>query len=74
MKNAFYFTLKVLFAVKIFKVLSWLFWYVGKRIDKKARVDFITYDVKTSETNNHDTHIVQYQEVKAIRQWNLVGS
>ena len=30
MKNAFYFILKTLFVLKIFKFLSWLFGYVGK--------------------------------------------
>ena len=30
MKNAFYFILKALFVLKIFKFLSWLFGYVGK--------------------------------------------
>ena len=33
MKNAFYFTLKTLFLLKIFKFLSWLFGYVEKRLD-----------------------------------------
>ena len=30
MKNAFYFILKALFVLKIFKFLSWLFGHVGK--------------------------------------------
>ena len=30
MKNAFYFTLKALFVLKIFKFLSWLFGHVEK--------------------------------------------
>ena len=30
MKNAFYFTLKTLFVLKIFKFLSWLFGHVEK--------------------------------------------
>ena len=33
MKNAFYFTSKVLFVLKIFKFLSWLFSHVAKRLD-----------------------------------------
>ena len=32
-ENAFYFTLKALFAFKIFKFLSWLFGHVEKRLD-----------------------------------------
>ena len=35
MKNAFYFTLKALFVLQIFKLLSWLFGHVAKRFDKK---------------------------------------
>ena len=31
MKNDFYFILKALFVLKIFKFLSWLFGHVGKR-------------------------------------------
>ena len=33
MKNAFYFALKALFVLKIFKFLFWLFGYVEKRFD-----------------------------------------
>ena len=33
MKNAFYFTLKALFVLKIFKFLSCLFVHVGKRLE-----------------------------------------
>ena len=32
MKNAFYFTLKALFVIKISKFLSWLFGYVEKTV------------------------------------------
>ena len=35
MKNAFYFALKALFVLKIFKFLSWLFGHVEKRLDQK---------------------------------------
>ena len=35
MKNAFYFILKALFFLQIFKFLSWLFGHVAKRLDKK---------------------------------------
>ena len=38
MKNAFYFTLKALFVLKIFKFLSVLFDYVKKRLDRKIRL------------------------------------
>ena len=33
MKNAFYFTSKALFDLKIFKLLSWFFGHVAKRLD-----------------------------------------
>ena len=33
MKNAFYFTSKALFVLKVFKFLSWLFGHVSKRLD-----------------------------------------
>ena len=33
MKNAFYFTSKALFVLKIFKFLSWFFGHVAKRLD-----------------------------------------
>ena len=48
MKNAFYFfyfLLKALFVLKIFQVLSSLFGYVEKRLDKKANVNFKIHDI-----------------------------
>ena len=60
MKNAFYFTSKALFVLKIFKFLSWLFCHVAKRLDKKDTVNVKFYDVTTGLTNNCNTHIAQY--------------
>ena len=40
MKNGFYFMLKALFVLKIFKFLSWLFGDVAKLLDKKDKVNF----------------------------------
>ena len=40
MKNAFYFILKALFAFEIFRLLSLLFGYVEKGLDKKAKINF----------------------------------
>ena len=54
-KNAFYFSLKALFVIKIFKLLSWLFGHVEKRLDEKDKVNFKIYDVITWETNNCTT-------------------
>ena len=62
MKNAFYFTSKALFVLKIFKFLSWLFGHVAKRLDKKDNVHFKFYDVTTWLTNNRDTHMARYFE------------
>ena len=45
MKNAFYFTSKALCVLKIFKLLSWLFGHVARRLDKKDKVDLKFYDV-----------------------------
>ena len=45
MKNAFYFTSKVVFVVKIFKFLSWVFDNVAKGLDKKGKVNFKFYDI-----------------------------
>ena len=47
-KKAFYFILNALSVLKIFKVLFWFFFFfglVGKRFDKKAKVNFKYYDV-----------------------------
>ena len=38
MKNDFYFMLKALFVLKIFKFLSLIFLHIGKRFDKKAKL------------------------------------
>ena len=60
MKNVFYFILKSLFFVKIFKFLSWLFGHAEKRFDWKYQVNFEIYDVTTWLTGNCNTYIVQY--------------
>ena len=60
MKNAFYFMLKPLFVLEIFKFLFWRFGYVEKRLHKKAKVNFKIYDVTDWTTNNYNTDIVQY--------------
>ena len=60
MKNAFYFILKVLLVLKIFKFLSWLFGHVQKWLDQKDKVNFEIYDVAAWLTDNCNTHIAQY--------------
>ena len=46
-KNVFYFILKALFVLKIFKFLSWFFGRVEKRLDLKDEVNFKIYAVTT---------------------------
>ena len=57
MKNAFCFTLKALFAIKIFKFLSSLFDQEEKQLVLKDKVFFKVYDVKIWLTNNCNKHI-----------------
>ena len=57
MKNAFYFTSKALFFLKIFNFVSWLFIQVAKRLHKKDKVSFKSYDVTAWLTNSYNTHI-----------------
>ena len=38
-KNTFYFMLKALFVLEIFKFLAWLFSHVAKTVDKKDKVN-----------------------------------
>ena len=60
MKNAFYFTLKALFVLKIFKFLSWLFGHVGKRLDYKNKFNFEIYGATAWLPNKCNAHIAQY--------------
>ena len=63
MKNTFYFILKALFVLKVFKFVFRLFGHVEKRLDKKARVNLKIYYVTTWKTNNY-TYCPRSQEVK----------
>ena len=60
MKNALYFTWKVLFVLKILELLSWLFDHAKKQLDWEDQVIFKIYDVTTCLTNKCNTHIDQY--------------
>ena len=60
MENAFYFILKVLFVLKIFKFLSWLFGHVEKQLDQKDKVNLKIFDVTSWLTYNYNTHIAEY--------------
>ena len=56
MKNTFYFVLKTLSVLKIFKFFS----PAGKRLDKKDKVNFKIFDVATWLINNYNTNTAQY--------------
>ena len=62
MKNGFYFTSKPVFVLKIFKLLSWLFFHVAKRVDYKDMVNLKFMTFTAWLTNNCNTHITQYLE------------
>ena len=67
MKNDFYFMLKALFILKIFKFLSCFFFdYIRKRVYKKAKADFKICDATSWTTNSYNTYIAQY--LKKLRQ------
>ena len=74
MKNAFYFTLKSLFVLKIFQFLSRLFGHVDKRHDKKNKVNIKVYDATAWLTSTCYAHITQYlKRLKAIRQFKYIN-
>ena len=56
-KNAFYFTLKPLFVLKIFKFLSGIFGHVEKQLDQKDKVNFKTSGVTNWKTKNYNTQL-----------------
>ena len=60
MNNAFCFILKDLFVLEIFTLCPYFFDHVGKRLDKKARVNFKIYDAMNWEINNCNTYIAHY--------------
>ena len=60
MTNAFYFILKAVFVLKIFKFLSSRFGHIDKTAWLEYKVDFQIYDVTTWITNNYSINIAQY--------------
>ena len=64
--------LKAFFFLYMFTFLSWLFGYVEKRLDKKAKVKFKIYDVTGWTTNNCNTHIAQKLTVALYEQSGMV--
>ena len=59
MKNDFYFTLKALFVLNYFNFFLIFFGHLGKRIDKKTKVNFKTCSVIHWKTNNYQTQVTQ---------------
>lgn len=55
----FYFWLKALSPREIFTLLSWIFGYEEKRLDKEACVNIKIYDVSDWKKNDN-TDIIQY--------------
>ena len=49
--------LKALFILKTFNFCPDFFGHVGKRRDKKAKINFKIYNVTDWETNNYNTRI-----------------
>ena len=60
MKNVFYFMLKALFVLEIFKFLSLLFNHVDKQRDKKVNVNSKIYSITDWTAKNYNTHVAQY--------------
>ena len=60
MQNAFYFTSKAFFVLKIFKFFHLLFAHVSKRLDLEEKVSFKFYDVAAWLKNNCNTYTGQY--------------
>ena len=74
MKNTFYFTLKGLFDLKIFKFLFWFFGLVEKLPEQKDKVNLKNYDFPTQEKIQlMYTYCPISEEVKVIIQLNLVS-
>ena len=70
-KNAFYFTLKTLFVLKIFKFLFWYFGQMEKGLIRKIRLIWKPMTPQPGKQTT-TTHVWQiYQDVKAIKQWNF---
>ena len=60
MKIFLYYTLKVIFFIKMFDFLFCLLGYVEKQLDQKDKDNFKIYDVATWGTNNCNTLVTKY--------------
>ena len=64
MENAFHFTLKALFVLKIFKFLCRIFGHVEKQLDQKDKINFKIHDATTWFRNKCNTDIVNISRSK----------
>ena len=61
MRNAFYYILKALFVLKMFKFFVFTFWSCRKKLlDKKDKVNLKIYDITNWLANNYNTRIVKH--------------
>ena len=74
MKNAFYFILKALFVLKIFKFLSWIFEHVEKTawLERQGQFRNSWLHSLVDKELQH-TYCSKSHELKTTRQWNLVS-
>ena len=49
------------------------FRHIGKQLDKKAKVNFKTYEVTNWETNNNNEHTAQYLKKQRTKQSCLIS-
>ena len=68
MKNAFYFTLKAVFFLKMFKLLSWFFGHIENSLTRKIRL-ISKFTTSQPDKQTNVIHILQYhQYLKKQRQ------
>ena len=74
MKNSFYFTLKALLVLKIYKFLSWLLclWRKTAWLERSGYFQNLWRHNLVNKQLQY-TYLPISQEVKTIRQWNLVS-
>ena len=56
----FYFILKLFSFLRYSNFCPDFFGHLGKRLDKKAKINFKIYNAADWTTNNYNTHIAQY--------------
>ena len=77
MKNAFYFIIKELFVLKIFRFLSWPFWSrIGKLVAEKAVPDHFEHFSVSKVWNltqffSLSVQVDDYQNMLKLRCWSL---